>query len=844
MPNIPGVLGYVSPGTYSRVRTVTKGVSIPGGLRTLAIIGEGLREEVIVDSAAGDGSDGFNSAFTAQATTEGRYFRLSNYPVIQNRTELYLNGSELRLLEGTVDGTSFSSEYDVKFDSTTGKIQLQSASIVDKGGVLYSESSGNTGDGYLSGVTLSDENAPAETWTIRCTSTLKDSYGASIREEATFTASGSVSGQLVDEYGQAYVWKSDGVAISNGVLSFAIHNPSPSTILEVGDRFSIEVDSKVLQSRDELSAKYIAELDLNEPEVFTDPNKLFEKHGSPSTTNTLSLAAQMAYENGAPAVMAVQAKPPLPRRTSEIVLPVYSATSGETGASGNSTAEDLIFYVDSPGKPDGDADVKFFVLNTDGTETQIFPNKVSFYDSTITSAYSQYEETGSASNLEAEFMDPSQSGLAYSYTVVSDDKIEDEDNDGVIAPIGIGSTATFTSASATFVTDDVGKYLDFHNTTTANLGRYEITAIGSATSVTISRVSGSFVSESVVQWQLLASSGTSQRVLFTSDLALALKKGLRITFIDEQDADFFDSNWFAALDELEKQDIQILTAFPTQTFSAIQQACRVHVQRLSTTYYRKERVFLTGALQGLTVGNVTGVSLAAPEDIGILEGIQGDDAEEILAGNIEDLADYDVANSFGDTFRVMYFYPDEIVRAVNGVNTTLPGYYISAAAGGWLAGMANIAMPLTNKALTGFTILNDKVYKQETLDSLGNKGIAVVQPITGGGRVLHGKTTTQGGFAEEEEASIVFIRDYVAKTFRDIMRVFIGQPESDTLGPSMSSRAISFLNALVSQNLITSYRNLSISKDETEPRQWNIVVEISPVYPVTWIFIDVSVGLF
>lgn len=847
MPNIPGVLGYSQPDVFSRVRTLQRALSIPGGLRILSIVGEGRREETIIESAQGDGQDGFDPTFTSQSDGYGRFFRLSNYPVVTNRTTLLLNDAPLRLLEGTIDGSSFSSQYDARLEIATGKIELQSATLKDQGGKLYSASASNTGDGYLSTPTLSDVNAPAETWTIRCTDVLKDSYGAPVRETASFIVRGTVSGQLLDEYGQPYVWKSDGQTVDNGVLSFAIYNnPAPAQAFAVGDRFTIEVESKVLQAMDNLEAKYIASIDVNDPKSFTTPSKLFTTYGTPSTENTLSLGSQMAFENGATSVLALQAKPPLPRRTSDILLAAYNSLTGSGGATGNSNADDLIFAIDAPGKPDSDTEVHIFIRNTDGTEDQIFPNKVTFYDPDITAAFSAYEETGTDTLLMQEFMDPAQSGYTYSYTIVSDDKIEQSATDGSITPIGPGQTAYFTSATAIFTSQTVSqnKEIDIYHTSTANEGRWQISEIVNQNTVKIARTAGSFVSESNLKWQLLLPGTQSQRLLFTTDLALAQYKGLRISYIDNKDADFYDANWAEALDVLETQDAQILVPLPTQTFSAIQQAFRVHCERMSSTFYKRERVLLTGALEGLTVAQVLGNELAAPEDIGLLEGIQGDDAEEILDGNIEDLADYGVENSFGDTFRVVYFYPDQIIRTINGTRSTLPGYYMAAAAGGWLAGEPNIAMPLTYKVLVGFTILNDKVYKQTTLNQLGDAGITVVQPVTGGGRVQHGKTTTQSGAPEEEEISIVFIRDHLSRTMRRSFRAFIGQPEDPTLIPSLTQRAISLLNAFVSQNLITDYRNLSVSRDEVEPRQYNIIVEVQPVMPVNWIFLDLSVGLF
>lgn len=842
MVNIPGLTGYNQPDVFSRFRTLRRAVSIPGGLRVLSIIGEGEREEVLVDSAKGGGQDGFNPSFTGVSDGYGRFFRTSVYPLIQNRTTLYLNSARLRLLEDTIDMSGFPSEYDARIDPTTGKIELQSAALVDQGGTLYKAGSGNTGDGYLSGITLLDRNAPAETWTIRCTSVLRDSYGAPRRGQASFSAVGSVSGQLLDSYGQPFIWKSDGVTLSNSVLRFAIWNPTGS-VFDAGDRFTVIVSSKVLQERDNLEADYIAELDLNDPEVFTDPAKLYDKHGQPSMTNILSLGAQMAFENGATSVMAVQAKPPLPRRTSEIVLPAKDATTGLGGASGNANPDDLVFFITPPGKPDRGTQAHFFIIGTDGTETQVFPNKVDFYDPTITAALAIYEDTGSNTALMADFMDPAQTGMPFSYTIVSDDKIEQDGTDGYISIYGL-STGTFYSPSIQLVSGDIGKLLDFINADPANEGRFEITAIVDQHTARITRISGNFTAETNVRWQLLAASGTSQRVLFTTDLALAAGQGLRVTYIDEMDVDFYDANWAEVLDELQKQDVQILVPLPTQTFSAIQQAFRVHVEQMSSTYYKRERVLFTGALQGLSVDNVTGVSEVAVEDIGILEGIQGDDPEEILAGNIEDLANYDVATNFGDSFRVVFFYPDEIVKVISGSNETLPGYYIAAAAGGRVSGTANIAEPLTFKTLVGFTILNSKVFTQDQLNRLGDHGITVLQPVTGGAKVLHGKTTTQSGAPEEEEISIVFIRDQVARVMRRSFQGFLGHAEDPTLLPSLTANAVGVLNAFISQNLLTAYRNLSVSKDDVEPRQYNIRVEISPTAPVNWIFIDASVSIF
>lgn len=61
---------------------------------------------------------------------------------------------------------------------------------------------------------------------------------------------------------------------------------------------------------DRLRVEYTSEADTNLPELFTDLDSLVDKFGDPSPENTLSLGAQLAFENGAKRILAVQALDP------------------------------------------------------------------------------------------------------------------------------------------------------------------------------------------------------------------------------------------------------------------------------------------------------------------------------------------------------------------------------------------------------------------------------------------------------------------------------------------------------------------------------------------------------
>lgn len=854
MANIPGLAGYSQIGVFSRVRTFRRGISIPGGLRILAIIGLGEREETVVLSADGSGTDGVNPDFSGSSAPDGRHFELAKTSLVPKRTSVYLNGIPLTGFEDTIDTDPFDNRYDYRLEPSTGRLELQRASLVDQGGMYAPPSTSNVGDGSMSTIELIDANAPTETWTFRATSVIRDAYGDPVPGVTVFTATGSESGQPVDAYGAPVVFISDGEVRDNGILRVAI--TEGSVAFERGDRFTIKVSSRVLSEGDLLEARYIANEDLLDPQFFVDSNKLYAKHGTPSATNTLSLGAEMAFENGAFGVLALQTKPPIPRRTTEVLLesdnPLSTSTEGfpPVGIPLSSNDIDAFRYTIDGGVPDTDTVVNIFVIDRDDsdTETQIFPTKVEFYNSGITS------------DPFNGFID--NPNYTYSYTVILDGQVEDEGHDGAT----VAGQYTFQADSASFAAYNIEagevdtlkklRILSrdrYGNDASDVAGEYTITAVGdgagddSIITVTKTGFSGWTASLTDLRWELVDDADQSARLLLTGDLytngTIRQRDGLKISYIDQDDADFYDNNWAAALESLEAIDVQMVVPLPNCCYSAIQQATVSHCILMSNTANKYERVALIGAQPGVTNAALAGRELVAVEDIGVVEGIQGDDAEEVLASNIEDLQNFDVSTNYGHTFRCAYFWPDEIVRVISGTRTTIPGFYMAAAAGGLLASEPNVAQPLTKKNLTGFVILRSKILRPVELNELGNNGVIVVQPVVGGGQMLHGKTTTSSGLAEEEELSIVFIRDRTAKVLRNVLQGFIGQPEDPTLVASIAAMVTKALQALSAQGILTTFRNLNVGRDDVDPRQWNVSVEVQPVYPVNWIFVDVSVGL-
>lgn len=511
----------------------------------------------------------------------------------------------------------------------------------------------------------------------------------------------------------------------------------------------------------------------------------------------------------------MQAKPAIPKRKSYVV---------ETSASGGETADDLQFPLPLNVVPDVNSKIHFFVTDpTTGIESEIIPNKVEFYDA-------DYTASPSAFNFGSQ---------TYAYTVVLEDAVAKNVEDGVVTSIG-PSSATLSSLTKPFDSNDVGRTVNILEPS-VNTGDYTIVSVADG-KATITGIS--FTNETEVNWQVIDDTLQSAKILFSHDLALAAGSKLRVTVVDQKDAEFFDAGWEQALQAIEKIDLDIVVPLPSQTISAIFQSTLSHCSSMSQTRNAKWRVCFLGAIKGLTPDNLIGNKDAAVEDIGILEGIQGDDVSEILSGDTEDLVNYSISNSYGTSFRSTYMWPDEIVVQVGSNNELLDGFFMTPALAAWYSKVSNIAIPATNKTITGFTIRRDKLLRPTVKDDLLLAGACVVQPITGGGKVIWGKTTTQSGFAEEEEQSIVFIRDRIAKVAKQAFAPFVGNPVDDTTVGSMLATLNNLAISFTSQKLITAYRDLRVVQDDTDPRQIDVFMQVKPVYSANWINIRFGIGNF
>lgn len=111
--------------------------------------------------------------------------------------------------------------------------------VLQPNGKYYIPAATNIGTGTIDSLTLLNGDAKTETWTVRCISVPPDD---NLDGYARFETFGSVSGNIIDQYGNYPVWQANGEIVSNGTLSFSISEDfsSGGSLFKSGDYFTIQ----------------------------------------------------------------------------------------------------------------------------------------------------------------------------------------------------------------------------------------------------------------------------------------------------------------------------------------------------------------------------------------------------------------------------------------------------------------------------------------------------------------------------------------------------------------------------------------------------------------------------
>ncbi len=171
----------------------------------------------------------------------------------------------------------------------------------------------------------------------------------------------------------------------------------------------------------------------------------------------------------------------------------------------------------------------------------------------------------------------------------------------------------------------------------------------------------------------------------------------------------------------------------------------------------------------------------------------------------------------------------------------VPGYHLGAIAAGKLVGQS-VAEPLTYKPVAGSIQSLGTTYKLVELNTLAANGVCAFKTKAGVIRVHHGVTTSTKN-PNQQEISVVQIKDYVIKNVRSVLESnFIATKQTAETPTAIETSTKDTLAALATAGVIIKYGNVKAEVDETDPRRINLRFDIYPSYPLNWIYITFSIN--
>lgn len=256
------------------------------------------------------------------------------------------------------------------------------------------------------------------------------------------------------------------------------------------------------------------------------------------------------------------------------------------------------------------------------------------------------------------------------------------------------------------------------------------------------------------------------------------------------------------------------------TMSQIISACKTHVENMSTTLERKERVVVLS--DSLTNEIFT-------EDHTI------DDA----------IAEYKASALSANSARVIYITPSLVTVSLDtGVVAEANGMYAAAAVAGIICNNNyTCGEPISGKTLADVTI-NDN-YTREEKNILASYGCFILEGAEGTSvaKIRHAISTATGDYVKSE-IKITKIKDVISSTLRLALdRAYINTRFAGASTISeMTATVNTILSSFLANNDIISYNNLVIAQDLNYPNQVNVSFRIQPTPDVNYILVTFGVS--
>jgi len=278
------------------------------------------------------------------------------------------------------------------------------------------------------------------------------------------------------------------------------------------------------------------------------------------------------------------------------------------------------------------------------------------------------------------------------------------------------------------------------------------------------------------------------------------------------------AGYTAAIDKLENIDVYcvvpLLETDGATTNPALISKLKQHVEQMSTTIEKKERV-------------------------GLLAGPTGMDSKSDLEGSADK---YVTAANSADSSRIAFIAPAGSKKTITSGQITLTGPFIACALAGIICNPAYTSgEPISGKALTGFDSVED-IYTRRLKNIMASEGVMVMEQVGARIAVRHALSTDVSTIVTSE-FKITRIKDYIAKLMRNSLEsIFINTRNVGAITlDSIKGVCTLLLDGVISLRDIVAYQNLTVVQSSIDPRQINVSFQIRPSWDVNWILVTFGV---
>jgi hypothetical protein len=204
-----------------------------------------------------------------------------------------------------------------------------------------------------------------------------------------------------------------------------------------------------------------------------------------------------------------------------------------------------------------------------------------------------------------------------------------------------------------------------------------------------------------------------------------------------------------------------------------------------------------------------------------------------------------IAQTASDT-RVRFVYPDiasvSLTDTLGNTKTYLiDGRYLAVAvAAATTSPTIDPATPWESRALTGFTQLNRRL-DAVTANQLAVGGITVLENRPPFIRIRHGLTSDMSNILTKTP-TVIQIADEVQKRIRAVCNPFIGAKFLPQILGQIEGRISEMFKQAVNEQIITSFTNISVTADPTDPTAIIVSAYYQPVFPLLYIAVTLRVS--